>query len=105
MKKHYLLLAFSLVGCSPGNRPEMLGNTNTFAVEGNIAQELRAPDNGRIWVYDMTVRHRLFTSPISSGQTFVIDPVARQATINGQLATDAELPSGHDLKIVFTRTD
>ena len=100
-----VFVAMLVAGCSPGNDPQMLGQTNTFQLTGNIAQELQAPENGQIVVYDMTAKQQLLTSPISAGQFFVVDPLTDKATVTGQPAIDKALPHGHELKIVFNRTD
>jgi hypothetical protein len=99
-----LALAGSLTGCA-GDQSNLLQPTGNLIVEGQSPVTMKAPENGQLTVYDITDQRTIWTGVVRKGDSLVMDPMNKQLTLNGLACNTNDLKGGHELKIMFDRTD
>jgi len=95
-----IVLALAQPGCA-GDGSQPLTPSGTLDLGGTEPVKLKAPADGQINVYDVTMNDLIYSGLIHKDEEIVVDPVARTVKVNGQLANSKPLHGGETLKILF----
>lgn len=93
-------LAGGLCGCA-SDGAEPLTPSGTIELGGTDPVKLKAPADGQINVYDVSINDLIYSGVIHKNEEIVVDPVANTVTVNGLLANSKPLYGGDTLKILF----
>ncbi len=87
-----------------GATPDALMPSAIVTMDGTDPQTLKAPADGQVSVYDLTIDNLIYSGLIHKDQLLVIDPASRNVTIDGKIANSKPLYGGDSLKILFDET-
>ena len=100
-----VMTALSSWGCA---NPKGVPGGASLVTEATVKSSFQSPADGMLYIYRSPARGQRgqlhYSGPILAGQTLVIDPAMKQATLDGQ-PLDVVLPSGDVLYQAYFRRD
>jgi hypothetical protein len=100
-----VMAALTSSGCA---NPKGIPGGASLVTEATVKSSFQSPADGMLYIYRSPARGQRgqlhYSGPILAGQTLVIDPAMKQATLDGQ-PLDVVLPSGDVLYQAYFRRD
>jgi hypothetical protein len=92
-----------LAGCTQHLDPSPIADIPPRAVpvkEGSERLFFQSVDPGTIYVFDADTVSLIFSTPVNSGERFVLDP-AHNATVEGRPVYEKPFPKHHTFRLYF----
>jgi hypothetical protein len=95
-----MVFSGGLTGCA-GDGAKELTPSAMVDLNGTEPMRFKAPADGQVNVYDVTINDLLYSGLIHKNEEIVVDPMAKTIRVNNQVASSRPLYGGDTLKIQF----
>ncbi len=95
-----MVFAGAMSGCASDGSTELMPSA-MVDLNGSDPVKLKAPADGQVNVYDVSIDDLLYSGVIHKGDEVVVDPAAKTVSVNKMVANSKPLYGGDSLKITF----
>jgi hypothetical protein len=94
------VIAIVLSGCMADRSPQISANAQ-LAAEGTKKVSYRAPDDGKVYVFDQNDNRVVYYGDVAKGELVTVDPDASRVTVGDKVVAEKSLHNGNSHRIFF----
>jgi hypothetical protein len=100
----FVVTMTSFIGCTQHLDPSPISDIPPRALpvkEGSERLFFQSVDPGTVYVFDADTVSLIFSTPVASGERFVLDPMHNTATVEGRPVYEKPFPKHHTFRLYF----